>query len=209
MIKELVLIMAGGGTVAALLKFFEFLIQHFSHKKERAEDKEENNIRKELKDHLTNVNNQWKVDYCDVNAKAIADLAKEVREGLEEREAKGAERYQEHKESIEELRKAMIKLADNAEKTRKLGDYMGQSLMGLTHDKLIYLGKTYQRRGAITLAEQNNLKLLYTPYHDGLGGNSDGEGYYNFCMNLPVVTDEEAALMDQKNKEEVLRQLNV
>lgn len=209
MLKDLVLIMAGGGTVAALLKFFEFLIQHFSHKKERAEDKEENNIRKELKDHLTNVNNQWKVDYCDVNAKAIADLAKEVREGLEEREAKGAERYQEHKESIEELRKAMIKLADNAEKTRKLGDYMGQSLMGLTHDKLIYLGKTYQRRGAITLAEQNNLKLLYTPYHDGLGGNSDGEGYYNFCMNLPVVTDEEAALMDQKNKEEVLRQLNV
>jgi len=27
-------------------------------------------------------------------------------------------------------------------------------------------------------------------------------------MNLPVVTDEEAALMEQKNKKEVLRQLN-
>lgn len=208
MVKELVLIMAGGGTVAALLKFFEFLIQHFSHKKERAEEKEENDIRKELKDHLTNVNAKWKEDYCDVNARAIADLAKEVREGLADREAKGAERYQEHKESIEELRKAMIALAENTEETKKLGKHMSESLMALSHDKLIYLGKTYQRRGAITLAEQNNLKLLYTPYHDGLGGNSDGEGYYNYCMNLPVVTDEEAALLDQKNKEEVLRQLN-
>ncbi len=207
MVKELVLIMAGGGTVAALLKFFEFLIQHINHKKERAEDKEENDIRKELKDHLTNVNAKWKEDYCDVNARAIADLAKEVREGLEDREAKGAERYQEHKESIEELRQAMIKLAENTEETKKLGDYMGQSLMGLTHDKLIYLGKCYQRRGAITLAEKNNLKLLYTPYHDGLGGNSDGEGYYTYCMNLPVVTDEEAMEMDKKNKEEILRQM--
>ncbi len=209
MIKELVLIMAGGGTVAALLKFFEFLIQHFSHKKERAEDKEENNIRKELKDHLTNVNNQWKLDYCDVNAKAIADLAKEVREGLEEREAKGAERYQEHKENIEELRQAMIKLAENTEETKKIGGYMAESLLGISHDKIVYLGKAYQRRGAITLAEKNNLTLLYKPYHDGLGGNSDGEGYYNYCMNLPVVTDEEAIEMDKKNRENLLRQLNI
>ena len=137
MVKELVLIMAGGGTVAALLKFFEFLIQHINHKKERAEDKEENDIRKELKDHLTNVNNQWKLDYCDVNAKAIADLAKEVREGLADREAKGAERYQEHKESIEELRKAMITMAENTEETRKIGGYLGESLMALTHDNLL------------------------------------------------------------------------
>ena len=209
MVKELVLIMAGGGTVAALLKFFEFLIQHFNHKKERAEDKEENDIRKEMKDHLTSVNAKWKEDYCDVNAKAIADLANEVREGLADREARGAERYKEHQKSIEELRKAMITMAENTEETRRIGGYMAESLMALTHDKIVYLGKVYQRRGAITLAEQNNLKLLYTPYHDGLGGNSDGEGYYNYCMNLPVVTDEEAALMDQKNKEAILRQLSV
>ena len=207
MLHDLILVVAGGGTVAAVLKFIEFLIQHFTHKQERQEEREDNDIREELKDHLTNVNNQWKVDYCDVNAKAIADLTQEVREGLADREARGAERYQEHQKSIEELRQAMIKLAENTEETKKLGDYMGQSLMGLTHDKLIYLGKCYQRRGAITLAEKNNLKLLYTPYHDGLGGNSDGEGYYTYCMNLPVVTDEEAMEMDKNNKEEILRQM--
>lgn len=180
--------------------FLQFLITRADKKKERAEDKEENNLENKLKQHLTNVNNQWKIDYCDVNAKAISDLSKEIREGLEAREAKGAERYLEHKEAIEELREAMLTLAKNTEETKKIGGYLGQALMGLTHDKLIYLGKQYQKRGAITLAEKNNLKLLYTPYHDGLGGNSDGEGYYTYCMNLPVVTDEEAMEMDKNNK---------
>ena len=178
--------------------FLQFLITRADKKKERAEDKEENNLEGRMKQHLTNVNNQWKLDYCDVNAKAIANLSKEVKEGLEEREAKGAERYLEHKEAIEELRKAMITLAKNTEETKKIGGYLGQALMGLTHDKLVYLGKQYQKRGGITLAEKNNLKLLYTPYHDGLGGNSDGEGYYTYCMNLPVITDEEAVELDKK-----------
>lgn len=209
MLHDLILVIAGGGTVAAVLKFIEFLIQHFTHKQERQEEREDNDIREELKDHLTKVNNQWKVDYCDVNAKAIADLAQEVRKGLEDREAKGAERYQEHRESIEELRKAMIKLAENTEETKKLGGYMTETLLGISHDKIVYLGKVYQRRGAITLAEKNNLTLLYKPYHDGLGGNSDGEGYYNYCMNLPIVTDEEAIEMDKKNRENLLRQLNI
>ena len=178
--------------------FLQFLITRADKKKERAEDKEENNLENKLKQHLTNVNNQWKIDYCDVNAKAIKELSEEVRQGLEEREAKGAERYQEHKEAIEELREAMISLTKNTDEVAKLGKYMGQSLMALTHDKIVFLGKQYQKRGAITLAEKNNLKLLYTPYHDGLGGNSDGEGYYTYCMNLPVVTDEEAMEMDKK-----------
>ena len=198
---ELWTALLSGGVVVALLKFIEFLISHFAHKKERAEDKEENNLEDRMKQHLTDVNAQWKVDYCDVNAKAIQDLAQEMREGLDAREAKGAERYQEHKEAIEELRQAMISVAKNTDEVAKLGKYMGQSLMALTHDKIVYLGKQYQRRGAITLAEKNNLKLLYEPYHDGLGGNSDGEGYYTYCMNLPVVTDEEALEMDKKIKE--------
>lgn len=209
MLKELILIVAGGGTVAALLKFIEYLISHRTHKREREEDKIENvdNLRKELKQHLIDVNADWKEKYCDRNAQQIEDLRREVHEGLAERERKGLERYEEHRESIEELRKAMIKLSESTEETRKLGTYMGQSLLGLTHDKLVYLGKTYQKRGAITLSEKNNLTLLFTPYHDGLGGNSDGEGYYTYCMNLPVVTDEEAAEMDKKNRDAALKQL--
>ena len=81
--------------------------------------------------------------------------------------------------------------------------------MALSHDKLVHLGKAYQRRGAITLAELNNLKLIYNPYHDGLGGNSDGEGYFEYCKHLPIVTEEEAVEMDNKNRQEQFRQLNI
>ena len=198
---DLLLVLAGGGIFTALLKFIEYLIGHFSHKQERAEDREDNNIEKRMKQHLTDVNAQWKIDYCDVNAKAIGNLAKEMREGLKEREDIGRQRYEEHKEAIEELRQAILSVTKNTEEITDLGRYMGKSLMALTHDKLIFLGKQYQKRGAITLAEKNNLKLLYEPYHNGLGGNSDGEGYYTYCMNLPVITDEEAIEMDKKLKD--------
>ena len=213
-ITTLVTVLIGSG----LIQFF------FNRKDKKEEDAKKNNadsVKKELKDHLINVNNQWKEDYCDKNKKAIEDLSKEVKEGLEEREKKGLERFEEHKEAIKELQKVMLNLAKDseenkkimamltkdAEERKKLDASIAKSLLGITHDKLVYLGKYYQRRGAITLSEKANLRMLYTPYHDELGGNSDGEGYYNYCMNLPVVTDEEAKKMDDDNKQEVFRHI--
>lgn len=186
----------------------QFLLTRKDKKQEDAKKDNADTIKKEMKDHLTEVNNKWKADYCDKNSKLIEELTRDVKLGLEQREQNGFERYQEHKEKIEELREAILSLTKDAEDRRSLESYMASSLLAITHDKLIYLGKTYQKRGAITLAEKNNMKMLYTPYHDGLGGNSDGEGYYTYCMHLPVVTDEEAAEMDKKNKEELIRQLN-
>ena len=186
----------------------QFLLTRKDKKQEDAKKDNADTIKKEMKDHLTNVNNQWKVDYCDKNSQLIEELAIEVKKGLADREAVGSKRFEEHKGSIEELRKAILTLTRDAEDRRTLESYMASSLLAITHDKLVYLGKTYQKRGAITLAEKNNMKMLYTPYHNGLGGNSDGEGYYTYCMHLPVVTDEEAAEMDKKNKEELIRQLN-
>ena len=140
------------------------------------------------------------------------DKIKEIKENIDkkfkERDEKNKEIKDYYEKSIEELRAAMIALADDAEDRKKLEGCMAKSLMALSHDKLVRLGKFYQKRGAITLAEKNNIKLIFEPYHNGLGGNSDGEGYYDFCMHLPVVTEEEAMEMDCKNKSEVLRQLN-
>ena len=186
----------------------QFLLTRKDKKQEDAKKDNADTIKKDMKDHLTEVNNKWKADYCDKNSKLIEGLTRDVKLGLEQREQKGLERYQEHKEAISELREAIIALTKDAEDRKTLESYVASSLLAITHDKLVYLGKTYQKRGAITLAEKNNMKLLYTPYHDGLGGNSDGEGYYTYCMHLPVVTDEEAAEMDKKNKEELIRQLN-
>lgn len=134
-------------------------------------------------------------------------LEKKVQQGLDDRENKGRERYEEHKEAIEELRQALVVLTEDSIERKRLEQAIASSLMALSHDKLVALGKNYQRRGAITLAELNNLKLIYTPYHDGLGGNSDGEGYYTYCCHLPIVTEEEAIEMDNTNRKEQFRQL--
>lgn len=135
------------------------------------------------------------------------EIETKLEDGLEEREAKGKERYEEHQGAIRELRDALLLLTEDAHERRELDKFIASSLMALSHDKLVMLGKQYQKRGAITLAEKNNLKLIFEPYHNGLGGNSDGEGYYDYCMHLPVVTEEEAMDMDSNNKQEQLRQL--
>ena len=187
------------------------LIQFFFTRKDKLKEDEKkdsaDSIKKELKDHLADTNAQWKIDYCDKNAKLIEELAIEAKQGLKDREETGLQRYKEHQESIQELKKAILALTEDVEERKVLEKYIGNSLMALTHDKLVYLGKCYQKRGSITLSEKNNLRLLFEPYHNGLGGNSDGEGYYNYCMGLPVVTDEEALKMDSENKQEIVRQL--
>lgn len=137
------------------------------------------------------------------------ELDNKIKNGLEEREEVSKERYEEYQEAIQELREIVIKLSEDAEERKYLTQCMASSLMALSHDKLVHLGKAYQRRGAITLAELNNLKLIYNPYHDGLGGNSDGEGYFEYCKHLPIVTEEEAVEMDNKNRQEQFRQLNI
>lgn len=68
-------------------------------------------------------------------------------------------------------------------------------LVGLGHDKILYLTDKYVRRGCITLKEKGNLKCLYDPYRD-LGGNGDCEIGYDACTRLPVVSDEEAEAKD-------------
>lgn len=68
-------------------------------------------------------------------------------------------------------------------------------LLGLGHDKIIYLTDKFVRRGAITLKEKRNLKFLCDPYFE-LGGNGDCRIGFDACEKLPVISDERAEEMD-------------
>lgn len=68
-------------------------------------------------------------------------------------------------------------------------------LLGLGHDKIVYLTDKFVRRGSITLKEKRNLEFLYKPYAD-MGGNGDCKIGYDACQRLPVVSEEEAAEAD-------------
>lgn len=57
---------------------------------------------------------------------------------------------------------------------------------GLGHDRIIYLGETYIKRGYITVDEYDNLvNYLYLPYKK-LGGNGTAEKIVEDVKKLPI-----------------------
>ena len=74
-----------------------------------------------------------------------------------------------------------------------------RAILGLEHDKILYLTDCFLERGAITTKEKTNLNYLYLPYKE-LGGNGDCETGYNECMKLRIVTQEEAKRLDRERK---------
>lgn len=65
-------------------------------------------------------------------------------------------------------------------------DLKTQMLLGLGHDRIMYLGMTYIRRGSITSDEYENLyNYLYLPYHR-MGGNGSAERIMDEVKKLPI-----------------------
>lgn len=140
---------------------------------------------------------QYLIQRHDTRNDELEKFRKEYTEGLDDRERRGLQRYQEHQESIKKLNEAIVQLTKNDTEMQEYMHCVGNELMGLAHDRLVHLTDKYQERGAITLKEIATLKAIYEPYHNGLNGNGDGQAGYEFAMTLPVVTDEQAREMDK------------
>jgi hypothetical protein len=101
--------------------------------------------------------------------------------------------------SIEQIREILININSDNSKQSQILDAQAKELMGLGHDKIIFLTQQIARRGYITLKEKANLEALYIPYSK-LGGNGDGKTGYNHCMSLSVCSDERAVELDRQLK---------
>lgn len=65
-------------------------------------------------------------------------------------------------------------------------DIKTKMLIGLGHDRIVYLGMSYVDRGYITKDEYENLyDYLYQPYKN-LGGNGSAERIMNEVNKLPI-----------------------
>ena len=65
-------------------------------------------------------------------------------------------------------------------------DVKTQMLIGLAHDRIIYLGMQYIDRGWITQDEYENLhEYLYKPYEQ-MGGNGSAKRIMNEVEHLPI-----------------------
>lgn len=182
MLHDILLVLCSGATVAAVLKFVEFLITHKTHKEEHKEDIDHkmNDMRTELKNHLSDVNRQWKLDYCDQNAQGIQDLTR----------------------VSAELKDNVILLTNTTNTMREYDKILGAAVNGIIHDRIIYNVNEYINRKAITIEEISTLKSMYYPYKK-LGGNGDVETAFEQAIKLPVVTKEEAIELDKVRKQTV------
>lgn len=167
------------------------LVQFFINRRDAKKDKIDN-LGKELDESIKAQN--------EIFQKRYDNLKSEIEVKLEERDKTGKEHYHDYKEQIQKLNEAILQLTKNDTEQHQYMKYIGEELMGLAHDKLVYLTDIYQLRGAITLKEKATLEAIYKPYHEGLGGNGDGEQGYCYAMSLPVVTDAQAREMDLKLK---------
>lgn len=65
-------------------------------------------------------------------------------------------------------------------------DVTKEMLVGLAHDRIMYLGMQYVDRGYVTHDEYENLRTyLYDPYKK-LGGNGSAERVMNEVDRLPI-----------------------
>ncbi len=65
-------------------------------------------------------------------------------------------------------------------------DVKTEMLIGLGHDRIMYLGMAYIERGYITSDEYENLyEYLYKPY-EKMGGNGSAKRIMNEVNNLPI-----------------------
>lgn len=168
--------LAGALGIVELIKFF---VSRKDKKQERKEDKEAavDNLRKELKQHLIDVNAGWKETYCDKNSKAVAELS----------------------EVTVQLKDNILLLTENISQMQEYNTNVGDAVKGIIHDRLLHNVDCYIERGGITHEELATLKSMYDPYKS-LGGNGDVETAYNIALKLPVITKNDALERDNRLK---------
>ena len=177
----------------ALFSFIQFLITRHDTRKDKIDE-----LVNQLKDCSSLQDERSKERYT--------ALQSEIRDGLDERETTGRARYLEHREAIQKLNEAIFQLTKNDTEQSQYIKTIGESLIGLSHDKIIYLSDKILERGGITLKEKATLKSLYEPYQK-LGGNGDCAVAFNAINDLPIITEEKAKEMDKEKN--IIKEDNV
>ena len=72
------------------------------------------------------------------------------------------------------------------QKRSEKNDVKTQMLVGLAHDRILFLGMSYIERGSITRDEYENLyEYLYRPY-EKMGGNGSAKRVMQEVNKLPI-----------------------
>ena len=150
---------------------------------------------------------------ADSKDKRFDDLRAEFKEGLDERERTGKQRFDVNSKQIEENTVAIKELIElNKHQTTKLNEFatnvnksfdvMSGGVRSVLYDKITVIYDKCLARcdgGAITSEEEANLEQLYLSY-SGLGGNGNGRTMWKKACSMKTVTKEEAEKLDVERR---------
>ena len=140
---------------------------------------------------------QFLIQRHDNREDKMEEMVNKFEVGLKTQQDWGFKHYGEHNESIQKLNEAILQLTKNDIKQNQYMENIGNSLIGLSHDKIISLSDKYLERGGITLKEKTTIKSIYEPYKK-LGGNGDCEVAYGYVDQLPIISEEKAKKIDKE-----------
>lgn len=194
------------GTASGAFGFAQFMLK-------RKDDKEERDIQKMIDDSIEIAMNEFISKCGNIGDKAILDAKNELRgelqEGLTMRSEEGKERFEINSEQIKENTEAIKNMIQMQQQMQKHSEerfgLLAESINSLTSvskacaegvrstncDRILLVANKALRRGAITISEKTNLKQLYSSYQELQGSDPKIITYYEDCMKLQSIPDEE------------------
>lgn len=161
------------------------IIQFFVNRKDKKKEDEKTDIRTEMKQHLTNVNNDWKIKYCDKNWEAIQQL----------------------NTAIQKLTENDSRITHSIEMMADKQDTIALANVGMVHNTIIRFTDPIIQRNAVTYEELSTLDSLYQPYSK-LGGNGECKRRYDDVNKLPKISKEEAHDKDREIEARRFREMS-
>jgi hypothetical protein len=129
---------------------------------------------------------QFLINRHDKKNDSVEKLRIEFVEGLKQTQEDGDKRFEAHEELITKINEVLNQLKVNDAKQTESLKRQEASLVGMGHDRILYLGSRYIERGYITKDEYENLNdYLFKPYK-ALGGNGTAEKIMREVDKLPL-----------------------
>ena len=198
------------GTASGAFGFAQFMLK-------RKDDKEERDIQKMIDDAIEIAMNEFISKCGNIGDKAILDAKNELRgelqEGLTMRGEEGRERFEINSEQIKQNTEMIKEVLDIQRSAGEKFNQLAESLTALNEatianarltracaegvrstncDRILLVAKNALKRGAITISEKTNLKQLYASYQELQGNDPKINTYYEDCMKLHSIPDDDA-----------------
>lgn len=201
------------GASAGAFTFLQFMIKRKDEKEEKTSKEA---IQKQIDKSIDEAFNKFIATCGEIGDKQISNAVEkakeEFQEGLTMRGEEGKERFEINSRQISENTNMIKEVLEIQKQTNEKFDKLAESMTVLNeattansiltkacaegvrstnYDKMLVVAKKALKRGAITISEKTNLKQLYDSYTELQGTDPKIKTYYEDCLQLKSIPDEE------------------